>query len=278
MSIASGDFNGDGKADLASVSLNGQLYVYYGPICQTDNAPNVLNTTAYASTNRNRTRYFDATHDAADCKRLNLNQSATTLENGFAATAITNPTTKLHPQMITMNGVGTASRFGSVLMSRMPGDGGNINGDLGANGSPTQGTSDLIIGSGAMSDPDVTTSGGKVTGMSYVLFGHKYAMGQMETGSTLKTQPGLYVGSPTYNLSIVSMDDGNGGLNFQYQTVKLKPYESDGSVTGFFLTVPSMGDLNGDGTGDLLIPSTDFRLGADGQTSVISGGGFKLIY
>jgi hypothetical protein len=278
MSIASGDFNGDGKADLASVSLNGQLYVYYGPICQTDNAPNVLNTTAYASANRNRTRYFGATHVAADCKRLNLNQSATTLENGFAATAITNPTTKLHPQMITMNGVGTASRFGSVLMSRMPGDGGNINGDLGANGSPTQGTSDLIIGSGAMSDPDVTTSGGKVTGMSYVLFGHKYAMGQVETGSTLKTQPGLYVGSPTYNLSIVSMDDGNGGLNFQYQTVKLKPYESDGSVTGFFLTVPSMGDLNGDGTGDLLIPSTDFRLGADGQTSVISGGGFQLIY
>jgi hypothetical protein len=276
MSISTGDFNGDGYADLASVSMRGQLYVYYGPICQTDNEPSVLNLNAYASTNRNRTRYFTAngTLNGGDCRRLSL-ANANPGQSLFTA-AITNTSTKLHPQMITFNGVTGNSLFGSTLLSRMPNEGGDLNGDPRI-GDGVQGVSDLIIGSGNISDPDVTTVGNKSTGMGYVLFGHRYAA-QGNPPTLMKTQPGLYLGAPTYNLSIVSASDGDGGLNFQYQTVKLKPYESDGSVTGFFQAPASMGDLNGDGSGDLLIPTFNLSLGADRQTNVISGGGFKLIY
>jgi hypothetical protein len=277
MSVAAGDFNGDGFADLASSSINGQLYVYYGPLCQTDNDPAILNASAYASSDRNRTRFFNTNNvTGADCKRLNLMTSGTANPLAISTTSIPNVSTKLHPQMVTINGVSAGTKFGSTLLSRMPNDGGDLNGDPRL-GPGTVGVSDLIIGTGDLSDPDVTTVGDKITGIGYVLFGHRYAKEGNPT-TLMKTQPGLYVGAPTYNLSIVSTSDGNGGLNFQYQTVKLKPYESDGSVTGFFKAPASMGDLNGDGSGDLLIPTSDLRLGSDRQTNVISGGGFKLIY
>jgi hypothetical protein len=88
----------------------------------------------------------------------------------------------------------------------------------------------------------------------------------------MTTTPGLYVKSPSYNMKLISTSNGN----FYRSPLILRPYETDGSVAKFFELSPSIGDLNGDLTGDLLMPTEDLHVGADQSTKVIKGGGFKL--
>jgi hypothetical protein len=173
--------------------------------------------------------------------------------------------------MIYVDGVaaGGGHLFGATLISAMPGKGGNIDGDPGKSvGDSIEGTSDLVVGGYNMNDANVTTVGGKPTGMAYVLFGHKAPI----SPDDMTTTPGLYVKSPSYNMKLITTPNGN----FYRSPLILRPYETDGSVAKFFEVTPSMGDLNGDLTGDLLMPTEDLHVGADQSTKVIKGGGFKL--
>ena len=268
MSTTTGDFNGDGYADLAVSSINGQVYVYYGPICGIDNVRSTWNTGAYL--NHNQVKAVDNATTPGNCKVINLKVTAAT-NSQIAPSA---PLSKaLYPQMIYMNGIqrSSAHHFGSTLVSAMPNHGGNINGDPGIiPGDGVTGTSDLIVGGWGLSDSSVTPVGGKSTGMGYILFGHKRPINP----SDLATDPGLYVSGGYYNGSIVYSNS-----KFHYAPVVLRPYETDGTVNQFFYHPMSIGDLNGDGTGDLLIPTDDLSVGGDiNSTPVINGGGFRLIY
>lgn len=274
ISIASGDYNGDTVADLAVTSRNGQLYIIHGPICGIDNARQSWLGVTYS--NHNSAMAFDSspagTAAHGPCKTASFNRDGSALLNFQTSdpSAVTESQTvkALYPQMIYIDGVQPGRYFGSTLISSMPRNGGNIDGDSRTTGGPHLGTSDLIIGTYAMSDSNVTTQGGKSTGMAYVLFGHKAP----ESPDDMQTTAGLYVKSPSYNLKILSVTGGN----FYRSPLILRPYETDGSVNSFFENPPSLGDLNGDLTGDLLLPTADLHRGGDQSTKVISGGGFKL--
>jgi hypothetical protein len=290
MSVTTGDFNGDGMADLAVSSYNGQIYVYYGPFCQTDNLPAVWKLASYSYHDLARS-WTDPNvapnstiSSALDCKVptfykmleggiSNPNLPASTSTADSKRYELAAPTQKnLHPQMIYIDGTNAGMRVGSALLSAMPGKGGNMNGDSAdAISGPSSGTSDLMIGAYASRDPNVPTVSGNETGMGYVLFGHP------QLGGSFTTTPGLFWGTSSYNGSISVSTSGTNQF-FHYSPVTLKPYPSDGTVSSFFLYPNSMGDLNGDGSGDLLLPTHDLKLGGDRQTPVISGGGFKLVY
>jgi hypothetical protein len=59
--------------------------------------------------------------------------------------------------------------------------------------------------------------------------------------------------------------------------IQLRPHNDDGSVGGFYYMPIWMGDLNGDGTGDVMFPTPLINFDNSGAP-VISGGGFKLVY
>jgi hypothetical protein len=179
----------------------------------------------------------------------------------------------LNPQMISLSGASPSLRYGVVLMSAMPGKSGNLNGDPGVvPGDSISGTSDLIIGTHLDSDSNVPVASNKSTGKAIVLFGHCSST----PGCMMNSKPGLFVGPASYNGSLVSSTSGTQTF-FQYSPVTLRPYEPDGSVPGFFQHYPTLGDLNGDKTGDLVMPTSQLNLGADRTTPVINGGGFKII-
>lgn len=271
--MSAGDFNGDGYDDLAVASGNSQIYVYYGPICQADNTK--LNWQVVHA-NVNIAKEYDALMldpppNPSTCTLLNLNGNFP----GNTVTQISNVsgfTKTLHPQMISMPGSSRASAMGSTLLSARPSrsvastvvlkNTGNINGD-------PEGTSDLVIGTSFMNDPNVFATN---TGLAYILSGHKtFSAGEMPT------TPGLYVSaSATYNGNIISQVI-NGTTYYYYTPIILKPHAADGSIGSFFLYKASLGDLNGDGTADLMMPTKKIPYGANG-TTVIDGGGFKLFY
>ncbi|MBC7396689.1 MAG: FG-GAP repeat protein, partial [Bdellovibrionales bacterium] len=271
--MSSGDFNGDGYDDVVVASTNGQLYVYYGPICQADNAKSNWQV---VHNNINVAKAYDAIAldpppTPSTCTLLNLNgifpgNTITTLS------AVPSFSKTLHPQMINMPGSSRGSAIGTTLLSSRPTrsvastvvlkNTGNINGD-------PEGTSDLVVGSGSMNDPNVYANS---TGLGYILSGHK-----TPTAGEMPTTPGLYVSATaTYNGSITSQVIA-GATYYYYTPIILKPHTPDGNIGSFFLYRSSLGDLNGDGTADLLMPTKKFPYGADGST-VIDGGGFKLFY
>jgi hypothetical protein len=265
MSLAPGDFNGDGLADLAVSSNRGQLYIYYGPLCQTDNVPRVWGLSTYA--NHNVAGSFNSVGVGlrGNCVVPRFNGSGTAVSLETASGKV------LNPQIIEFGNVQENQGYGSTLLSAMPGKGGNLNGDPGLiPGDATVGASDLIYGSHRATDSNVPVPSNRVTGMAYILFGHAASSG------AFNSRPGLFVGSPSYNSNLVSVTSGTETL-FQFSPVTLRPYEPDGSVHSFFHYYPSLGDLNGDKTGDLVIPTSNMNTGADGVTPVIDGGGYKII-
>jgi hypothetical protein len=265
MSLAPGDFNGDGLADLAVSSERGQLYIYYGPLCQTDNVPKVWELSTFANHNAAGTFTSVAQNVRGNCvvPKFNGTGPAVTLEVAQGKV--------LHPQIIEFGGVQDTQGYGSTLISAMPAKGGNLNGDPGlVAGDANVGASDLIYGSHRASDSNVPVPTGSATGMAYVIFGHSASSG------AFTSKPGLFVGSSSYNSNLVSITSGSDTF-FQFSPVTLRPYEPDGTVHSFFHYYPSLGDLNGDKTGDLLIPTSNLNIGADGVTPVIDGGGFKIV-
>jgi hypothetical protein len=268
ISMAAGDYNGDGLADLAVSSYNGQVYVYYGPICQTDNVPMLWGLATYA--NHNVAGDFSTVTESqrGRCTTPNFNTAGSQV-----TIPVAQATKLLNPQMISLSGASPSLRYGVVLMSAMPGKSGNLNGDPGVvPGDSISGTSDLIIGTHLDSDSNVPVASNKSTGKAIVLFGHCSST----PGCMMNSKPGLFVGPASYNGSLVSSTSGTQTF-FQYSPVTLRPYEPDGSVPGFFQHYPTLGDLNGDKTGDLVMPTSQLNLGADRTTPVINGGGFKII-
>ncbi len=135
-------------------------------------------------------------------------------------------------------------------------------------------TSDLAIGSHNMQDPNVTSQPGTITGLMYVLYGHA-----VYTVGTMPTTPGLFTQSPSYNSAIITKNvpaSACGASCFYHQPTYLKAYTSDGSVSGFFYYKSTFDDLDGNGTGDFVLPTSNYGFGADG-TPVVNGGAFKII-
>lgn len=270
ISLAAGDFDGNGADDLATVSGHGQLYVYYGPLCQVDNARLALWNNTYFQHNIARTV---SGYTPNDCTVINLNQnlSSASINSLGAASAITK---NLFPQMVYVSGTLNTDYFGHTLMAQRPkrqiasttqiSNPGNINGD-------PERTSDLIIGSPVMQDPNATLLSFKRTGLGYVFFGHKSPV-----AGDMSTTPGLYIGNASYNSSIISQLV-SGTTYFYYSPMLLRPHTPDSSIGRFFLDYSSAGDFNGDGRMDLVLPSQDIHEAIDG-TPVVNGGGFKLVY
>jgi hypothetical protein len=289
--LASGDFDAikTGSyptSDLAVASGNGQIYVYYGPFCAADNDQTNWYQQTYSYHNLSRTGvqaqdgYADKSH--LNCSVLDMKALTTS-----ASTAVLISATKsLLPQLIEISDtIVPGNRLGTTLLAKMPKDGGNINGD-GANGDAWLGTSDLVIGSESLSDPSIQMSGSKRTGMGYVFFGHPMPI----TGDSFQTTPGLYVGPPDLRAAlraeVVTVVIGKETKNitrYHYAPMQLRPYDANlltGTPTGQFFSAGSwLGDMNGDKSGDLIMPTPDLQRGADsGATPVVWGGGFTLWY
>jgi hypothetical protein len=179
--------------------------------------------------------------------------------------------------MIYVPGSAQTSYEGSTLVSMRPNrspasttvlnNPGNIDGDVG-------GTSDLVIGTNLMQDPNITSSSTILTGLGYIYFGHKSPV----TSTDMSTLPGLYAsGVATYNTALSTQTVGGVAYYF-FNPVMLEPYTTDGTVNGFFQFQTTIGDVNGDGTGDLIMPTQRINVGADGNSNIVLGGGFKLFY
>jgi len=294
MNMSSGDFNGDGIDDIVIASGNGQVYVYYGPICQLDNVsigPGDLQQNMYNHHDQTcQTNIGTATGicgtatanapTAVSCSQVNFNQvftagaDSTSSANLITPVAISKP---LYPQMIYVPGSAQTSYEGSTLVSMRPNrspasttvlnNPGNIDGDVG-------GTSDLVIGTNLMQDPNITSSSTILTGLGYIYFGHKSPV----TSTDMSTLPGLYAsGVATYNTALSTQTVGGVAYYF-FNPVMLEPYTTDGTVNGFFQFQTTIGDVNGDGTGDLIMPTQRINVGADGNSNIVLGGGFKLFY
>jgi hypothetical protein len=269
ISLSAGDFNADGNDDLAAGSVNGQTYVFYGPLCQVDNMRSTWATVLDSSHLNRATASTEVAFTGTQCTTLNLNQSfpAMTTNNAITLSATSK---NLLPQSFMISGITKNDLMGSVMHSDRPrrqiasttiiSNPGNINGD-------PEGTSDLILGTYRLSDSNFPSS---FTGIGYLIAGHKKPV-----GADMPTNAGLFVsGSASYNGSLNSTFES--GKLF-YNPVLLRPHNSDGSNGGFFYFETSLGDLNGDGTADLLMPTQDVSVGVDG-TPVIKGGGFRLVY
>ena len=281
--LTSGDFNGDGYDDIAVTSANGQVYVYYGPLCQVDNAKSTWRSITYLNlgqaclTNTGGVTGVCGTTSGTigpnDCSLLNLNTTFATNTSTNAVNIAPAPVKELYPQSIFVTGTSASNLMGSTLISRRPvrspasttilKNPGNVNGDA-------EGTSDLLIGTNFQNDPNVTKGN---TGFGAIYFGHK-----TPTAGAIPSLPGLYTqGALSYNGGLTSQVIG-GNTYYFYTPVLLRPHTSDGNIIGFFQFDSTMGDLNGDGTGDLTLPSQQINFGADGNATVIQGGGFKLFY
>jgi hypothetical protein len=286
--LASGDFDAIKTgayptSDLAVASGNGQIYVYYGPFCAADNDQTNWYQQTYSYHNLARTAdeaqagYSDQSH--LRCSVLDMKALTTTA----SPSVLKSVTKSLLPQLIEISDtIAPVHRLGTTLLAKMPKEGGNINGD-GANGDAWLGTSDLVIGSDSLNDPSIQMSGNKKTGMGYIFFGHP----KSATGDSFQTTPGLYVGPPDLRAALRAevVDDGNGTniTRYHYAPMQLRPFDANlltGTPTGQFFSASSwIGDLNGDKSGDLIMPTPDLQRGSDsGATPVVSGGGFTLWY
>ncbi len=256
--IVSGDFNGDGADDLAIASAGGTVYIYYGPICQSDNDKTVLDTTGGMYQTPNTTAQFSL--PSPSCKTFSLGSSGTF---GSSATAGSTGVNKLRPQIIQMNGtIGTG--FATTLVAQRRGLG-NIKNP----GWKTsyQGASDLIIAGPNGNDPNASLIPGKYTGLGYVFFGH-------ESGDPgFPTTGGIYVGNASYNGEIVTS-----GSNYFYAPMLLRPHNPDDSVGQFYNFPVTTGDLNGDQRMDVLFPTQDLNSTQDPNINATAGGGFRLFY
>jgi hypothetical protein len=274
-SMSVGDFNGDGYDDMSVVSSTGQVYVYYGPLCQFDNARSTWQGTSYLKANHNiAVKVAAGTITSTQCSLFNLNASFTAASNTNVVSVNPASAKPLYPQMIYVTGTTAYDLFGSVMVSKRPIRSpasnniikrpGNIDGDV-------EMTDDLILGTNAKSDPNTTPPAGKLTGLGYVFFGHKDP-GVGEMPST----PGIYIGNASYNSALISKTI-SGNTYFYHQPTILHPHTADGIVGEFFYYPLSLGDLNGDGSGDLIVPTSDLHQGAD-NTPVVNGGGYWLFY
>jgi hypothetical protein len=277
--LASGDFNGDGLDDLAISTGRGQVYVYYGPVCQWDNSDNTLITgvsTVADPTVRTMYKFPNFVIGAptgllSTCQTVKFNNCT----NG--GTCVTNPlfadvaVKNLAPQMIQISGITGTEWMGTTLISARKGHG-NIKTPGGA--ATGQIASDLIIGGSSVNDPNASVVSYKYTGLGYVFFGHTSG------DPNFITKGGLYIGSPSYNSGIVETSELVAGVpttRYYYSPIIMRPHTTNSSVGRFFVQQSTVGDVNGDGRMDVLMPTVDLDTTQDG-TSASYGGGFRLFY
>lgn len=265
----SGDFNGDGYDDLAVATSRGQAYVYYGPICQWDNALSTITDSNHGMyPHPNQAIKPVAALSASDCQTVNLSlvEPAITIPLvSMAAKKI------LAPQMMQISGLSGVQYMGSTMIARRKG-----HGSLKIPGTSTANVaSDLIIAGSEVNDPNAATLSYKFTGLGYAFFGHPES-----NDPITRSKGGLFISNASYNSSIVQIDEVVGPDTFSYyyySPVIMRPHSSDSTTGRFFYNQSSSGDVNGDGRMDLLMPTDDLHQTQDG-TSASFGGGFRLFY
>jgi hypothetical protein len=269
-SMTAGDFDGDGQDDLAFSSGNGQVYVYYGPICGKHNHPSLWNnSTAGVYKNQNEGHSFSTYGSLGGYSLPNCsipNFSGGSGGGVFASGA-------LAPQSIQVLFSKSTDAMGAVLMSRRPkakalgnivSNPGNFDGDAAQ-------TSDLLIAAPLATDRNATGSNTSLppTGLGFMFFGHK--------ASATNLFSGLFVNDPGTLSGTIALSTFEGSPVTVTPPLKLMPHNATGTVGGFYIFAPSLGDMNGDGSGDLVLPTWDIQVDSTGSP-VINGGGAKLIY
>jgi len=281
LTLTTGDFNGDGIDDVATASSHGQVYVYYGPLCQYDNyltsgSAGALNKMYDNPNSPNGTNEVNMTSDetTTKCTTMALNTvDPSTLD---VSSSLLPASTEKHlmPQMIQIAGLSGTEGMGTTLLSNRKRNGRNL-GDLKNPGTLSNSASDLIIAGPNANDPNAVTVSYKFTGLGYVFFGHS------SSDTTLNPHGGLYVGGASYSSGINEIDEIDGGGNtirrLYYTPIILRPHTSDGTVGRFYEYQVTTGDVNGDGRMDLLMPTVDIDTTQD-NTSASYGGGFRLFY
>lgn len=248
---AAGDVNGDGYADFAigspSESLPslvnvGAVYIYYGPLCPADNESNV--TSAFQkqdafTQNLNRQMYYlgQAPAGVAASDIFNGALSPTLTASCFRGSG---STMKPMPQKFYVFGAEASQYWGSTVVGNKVSKG-DFNLD---------GYDDIIVGS-AYSD-DISTGLNNI-GTGVVYFG---------------SSRGLY--SSEYPNSSVTVNS-----NFQARPFIILSSQFP-SESKFFLGNSSVGDVNGDGTMDIMATSKFYN--GVGAFRGINLGSFFLFY
>ena len=269
-SMTAGDFDGDGQDDLAISSGNGQVYVYYGPFCGKHNHPNLWNHSiagVYKNQNEGHSFSYYGSQGGYSLPNCSIPNFSGTSGGGVFSSG------SLAPQSIQVLFSKSSDAMGAVLMSRRPkakalgnilSNPGNFDGDAAQ-------TSDLLIAAPLATDRNATGSNTSLppTGLGFLFFGHK------STATNLFS--GLFVNDPGSLSGTISLSTFEGSAVTVSPPLKLTPHNATGTVGGFYIFAPSLGDMNGDGSGDLVLPTADIQVDSAGAP-VINGGGAKLIY
>jgi hypothetical protein len=244
---SAGDINGDGQEDFAvaapneTVQVNGNtipnggaVYVYYGPLCPADNDFDVLSS-------------IQNSEPGGQYYSINIQRTLTELGVSSATKGSCGAKNLAPLKVVVKDADANNKKYGTTLI------GGRKKGTINKtdiNGELLFPLSDLVVGTPYYND---TVAGANTIGRGVIFFG--------------SAPNGIYPGglfSDDYPSYVVETISGT----------KVKPYILQMPKTPdirFFLRGVTTGDVNNDGSMDLMIPTNDYDLPSSSSGSGVQG-------